>query len=182
MLADQAWFWALVAALTVALAAGEPRWRRAASAMRAGAVRRRLVREAAGQTVETGPKGRWSEPWLPGLLVGVWVCASPWIWGYEDTEGAVTADLVTGSAIALLSLAGIVFPALLALNLLAGLWLTIAPWLIGYGNDGGAVGLSDTLAGVVTCGLALRGMSVATRRLRAGPPGPVGRMPRRRAP
>lgn len=182
MLAEQAWFWALVAAVVVALAAGEPRWRRVASDIRAGALRRRLVREGAGQTVETTPTGPWSEPWLPGLLVGVWVCASPWIWGYEDADGAVTTDIVTGCAIASLSLAGIVFPALLALNLLAGLWLAVAPWLVGYGDDGGAVGLSDTLAGVVTCGLALWGMSAATRRLRAGPPGPVGRMPRRRAP
>jgi hypothetical protein len=182
MPADRAWFWALVAALTVALVSSERGWRRAASRIRARAVRRRLVEERAAQTIETDPAGPWSEPSLPGLLVGLWVCAAPWIWGYEDADGALAADLVTGSVIALVSLAGIVFPALLALNLLAGLWLTVAPWLVGYGNEGGAVGLSDTIAGIVTCGLALRGLSAATRRPRAGPPGPIGRMPRRRAP
>ena len=87
--------------------------------------------------------------------MGLWVCASPWIWGYDDVDGAIAADLVTGAAIAVVSLAGVVFPALLALNVLAGLWLTTAPWLVGFGTDSGPVGLSDTLAGIATCALAL---------------------------
>jgi hypothetical protein len=41
--------------------------------------------------------------------------------------------------------------------------------------------LSDTIAGIVACLLTLRGLTLATRRLRAGGPGPVGRVPRRRA-
>jgi hypothetical protein len=179
MPADRPWFWALVAAMVAALVLSEPWWRRMAAAVRAGAVRRRIVAEGAGRAVETAPAGPWSEPGVPGFLLGLWVCASPWVWGYEDADGAVATDLVTGGAIALIFLAGIVFPALLALNLLAGLWLAIAPWLVGYGNGGGSVGLSDTFAGIATCGLALRGLSVASRRLRAAPPGPVGRIPRR---
>jgi hypothetical protein len=135
--------------------------------------------EGAGMTVDGGPGGRWSEPWLPGVAVGLWVCAGPWVWGYDDVEGAIATDVLTGAAIAVVFLAGIPFPALLSLNVLAGLWLVTAPWLVGFGTAGGPVGLSDTVAGVVTCALALRGLSAATRRLRVARPGPVGRMPRR---
>jgi hypothetical protein len=179
MLAERWWFWAAVAVAAVAILLTESRWRRAAVALRGGALRRRLVEEGAGMTFDSGPGARWSEIWLPAMLVGLWVCGSPWIWGYDDIDGAIATDVVTGAVIAAVSIAGVVFPALLSLNLLAGLWLTTAPWLVGFGTEGGPVGLSDTIAGVVTCGLALRGMNAATKRLRAAQPGAVGRMPRR---
>ena len=156
MLAEQWWVWAAVGALTVAIVATEPRWR--------------------------SGEGRWSEPWLPAFFTGIWVCASPWIWGYDDVDGAIAADVVTGAAIAVVSLAGVVFPALLALNVLAGLWLATAPWLVGFGTDSGPVGLSDSLAGVATSALALRGMTAAARRVRLAEPGPIGRVPRRELP
>jgi hypothetical protein len=182
MAADQWWFWAAMGGLAVAIVATEPRWRSAAAAVRAAAARRRLVAEGVGRTIDSSDEGRWSEPWLPAFVVGLWVCASPWIWGYDDVDGAIAADLVTGAAIAVVALTGVVFPALLALNVLAGLWLTTAPWLVGFGTDSGPVGLSDTVAGVATSALALRGMSAATRRLRSAEPGPVGRVPGRDAP
>jgi SPW repeat-containing protein len=180
MLAERWWFWVLAATAAVAIVATEPRWRRATAALRAAAYRRRLVEAEPGMAVDPGPGGRWSEPSLPGLAVGLWICASPWIWGYDDVDGAIATDLVTGGLIAIVTLAGVLFPALLALNLLAGLWLAIAPWLVGYGRDDGAVGLSDTVAGLVTCVLALRGMTAATSRIRAAQPGPIGRIPGRR--
>ena len=111
--------------------------------------------------------------------MGLWICASPWIWGYDDVDGAIATDVVTGGRDRDRVAAGVLFPALLALNVLAGLWLTTAPWLVGYGTEGGAVGLSDAIAGVVTCALALRGLSAATSRLRAAQPGPIGRIPGR---
>jgi|SRR6185295_7786121 len=179
MLAERWWFWALVGAAAVAIAVTEPRWRRATAAFRAAALRRRLVEAGTGQGVDPGPGGRWSEPWLPGFAVGLWICASPWIWGYDDVDGAIATDVVTGGLIAIVSAAGVLFPALLALNVLAGLWLTTAPWLVGYGTDGNAVGVSDVVAGVVSCALALRGLTAATSRLRAAQPGPIGRIPGR---
>jgi len=182
MAAEQWWFWAAVGALAVAIVATEPRWRATAAAVRAAAVGRRLVAEGAGRTIERSSEGRWSEPWLPAFFMGIWVCASPWIWGYDDVDGAIAADVVTGVAIAVVSLAGVVFPALLALNVLAGLWLATAPWLVGFGTASGPVGLSDSLAGIATCALALRGMTAATRRVRSAEPGPIGRVPRREAP
>jgi hypothetical protein len=90
--------------------------------------------------------------------------------------------VVTGAAIAVVSLAAVVFPAVAALNVLAGLWLTTAPWLVGFGTDSGPVGLSDTLAGLATSALALLGMTAATRRMRSAEPGPIGRVPRREGP
>lgn len=182
MAAEQWWFWAAVGALAVAIVATEPRWRSAAAAVRAAAVGRRLVAEGPGLTIERSGEGRWSEPWLPAFFAGVWVCASPWIWGYDDVDGAIAADVVTGAAIAVVSLAGVVFPALLALNVLAGLWLTTAPWLVGFGADSGPVGLSDSLVGIATSALALRGMTAAARRVRSAEPGPIGRVPRRELP
>jgi hypothetical protein len=179
MLADDWWFWALTATAVAATVACEPAWRRAGAALRARALRGHLVEAAPGTAVDPEPGGPWSEPWLPGLLLGVWVCASPWIWGYDDADGAIATDVITGTAMALVSVLGIAFPALLALNVLAGLWLAIAPWLVGYGRDGDATGLSDTLAGILVAGLALRGMTAASRRLRAAQPGAVGRIPRR---
>ena len=179
MLAEHWWFWTAVGALAAAIVATEPRWRAAAAAVRAAALGRRLVADGAGLTFERGGEGRWSEPSLPAFFLGVWVCASPWIWGYDDVDGAIAADVITGAAIAAVSLASVVFPALLALNVLAGLWLTTAPWLVGFGTDSGAVGLSDSLAGIATSALALAGMTAATRRLRAAEPGPIGRVPRR---
>jgi hypothetical protein len=182
MLAEHWWFWAAVGALAAAVVATEPRWRTAAAAVRAAARGRRLVAAGAGLAFERGGEGRLSEPSLPGFLLGLWVCASPWIWGYDDVDGAVSADVITGAVIAAVSLAGVVFPALLALNVLAGLWLTTAPWLVGFGMDSGPVGLSDTLAGIAASALALLGMTAATRRLRSAEPGPIGRVPRRESP
>src|SRR5688500_1217530 len=129
MLAEHWWFWAGSGAFAAAILATEPRWRTAVAGVRGAALRRRLVTEGAGLTVDRGGEGRWSEPSVPAFLVGVWVCASPWIWGYGDVEGATAADVITGAAIAAVSLAGVIFPALLALNVLAGLWLMTAPWL-----------------------------------------------------
>jgi hypothetical protein len=176
MLAEHWWFWAVAAAIGVAVVATEPRWRVAGARVRAAALRGRLVAGQGGVSIDPAPGGPWSETYLPGFLIGLWVCASPWIWGYDDVDGAVATDAVTGGAIAVVSLAGVVFPALLALNLFAGLWLTVAPWLVGFGTDGGAVGLSDTGAGILVCVLALRGLTVATARVRAAQPGPVGRI------
>ena len=116
------------------------------------------------------------------LLLGLWVCASPWVWGYDSVEGAIAADVVTGCAIAAVALASRAIPALGALNVLAGLWLVTAPWLVGYGTHNGAVGLSDTVAGILVIALSLRRLAIAARRADAPAPGPVGRVRERRPP
>jgi hypothetical protein len=175
---EEWWFWALVVAAIAGAVALEPAYRRAVAQARESALRRRLLAPGPGARVSTEPGPRWSEASLPSVLVGAWIVASPWIWGYADVDGAVTCDVVTGGMIMLVSAAGVLFPALLALNLLAGLWLVTAPWLVGFGTEGGPVGLSDVLAGIAVCVLALRGLSEAGRRLRGAQPGAIGRVRR----
>src|SRR5204862_7810917 len=159
---------------------GRGPYRRLAAAARRRALEGSLVEPGAGRRIETAPGGFWSDlSWL-SLLLGAWVAASPWIWGYDDVDGAVTSDLVTGAVVMALTVAGIVLPGLNALNVLAGMWLVIAPWLVGYGSEGGPVGLSDTLAGVAIAALGVAALAAASRRIVPGPPMPVGRI--RRAP
>jgi hypothetical protein len=167
-----------VAAAVTGAAVVEPAYRRWAARARKAALQRRLVEPGPGARVFTDPGGRWSEVSLPLVLVGAWVIASPWTWGYADVDGAVACDSVTGGIVVLLSAASVLFPALLALNLLAGLWLVTAPWLVGFGTEGGAVGLSDVIAGLAICALALRGLTEAGRRLNAAQSGPIGRVRR----
>jgi SPW repeat-containing protein len=116
------------------------------------------------------------------LLLGLFVSASPWIWGYAEVDHAIATDVVTGSAIAAVALVSRAYPALGALNVLAGLWLVTAPWLVGYGTHGGPVGLSDTLAGILVCGLSVWRLVIEARRAQAPGPGPVGRIRRRPPP
>jgi hypothetical protein len=175
---EEWWFWALVAGAIVAAVAVEPAYRRGVARLRESALRRRIVEPGPGERVETKPGRRGSEPTLALLGIATWVALSPWIWGYDDVDGAVTSDVVTGVAIAGVSAAGAVFPALLALDVLAGMWLVTAPWLVGFGTENGLVGLSDVVAGIAVCILALQGMTEAGRRLRAARPGPIGRVRR----
>ena len=175
---EEWWFWALVAGVILAGIAVEPAYRRTVAGLRESALRRRIVEPGPGERVETRPGRRGSEPTLALLGIATWVALSPWIWGYDDVDGAVACDVVTGGAIGVVSAAGAVFPALLALDVLAGMWLVTAPWLVGFGTEGGPVGLSDVIAGIAVCVLALQGMTEAGRRLRAARPGPIGRVRR----
>src|SRR3954468_21651302 len=129
MPADHWWFWALAALALAVGAAASPVYRRAAARLRAWAVKHRLVDPGVGRRLDPEPAGFWGDlGWLL-MLTGAWVALSPWIWGYDSEPGAVATDVSAGAAIVLLSLGGILFPALLALNLLLGTWLMIAPWL-----------------------------------------------------
>jgi SPW repeat len=133
-----------------------------------------------GAVLDRRPRGLASEPSLPAAITGLWVVLGPWIWGYDDVDGAVLAAATGGGAIIVLSLASIVFPALWGLAAVAGSWLWVAPWIVGYGDSHGPVGLSDTLAGVLVVALAVRGMAVARSALRRGASGSqaVGRLVR----
>jgi hypothetical protein len=158
------------------------RYRLAAARARAAAVRRGIVQLPAGRTLDTRDRGFWSDLSWVSLLAGAWVMASPWIWGYDDVAGAIEVDLLTGGAIVIVSLAGVLFPALWTLNVLLGAWLVIAPWIVGYGHADGPVGLSDSLTGVLLCAVAIAGISSAQRALRPGQSGAIGRItPERRS-
>ena len=178
MLSDDLWFWALIALIAVAAALGSARYRAFAAGVRRAALRRNLIDPGPGQRLDVEAGGFASDlSWL-SLLLGAWVLASPWIWGYDDVSGAIATDVITGAAVIAITLASLVFPSLLALNVLAGAWLLLAPWLVGYGNEGGAVGLSDTIAGLAIAALAIAGLSSASKRVGPGTQGPIGRIQR----
>lgn len=177
-LADDWWFWGLVVASLITAVALSGRYRALTDRLRAAAVRRGIVALPAGHALDTRAGGFWSDlSWL-ALMAGGWVVASPWIWGYQDADGAIATDVVTGSIVIALTLAAIVFPALWALQLFAGTWLVIAPWLVGYGDANGPVGLSDTIAGIVICVVAISSLAASQRALRPGQPGAIGRVRR----
>src|SRR2546426_12625783 len=132
MLSDDWWFWALTALTVAGAALGSRRYRELTAAARRLSLQRGLVEPGQGRRLSLEAGGFWSDlSWL-SLLLGIWVGAGPWIWGYDDVEGAVTTDAVTGAAVVVLTIAGIVLPSLSAVNVLAGLWLVAAPWLGGY--------------------------------------------------
>src|SRR5438445_24085 len=119
---------------TAAAGFASPRYRAAAAAARSLALRRGLVDPGPGRRLVVDTGGFWSDlSWL-SLLLGVWVALGPWVWGYESVGGAVATDAITGAAVVIFTLAGIVFPSISALNVGAGLWLVVAPWLVGYGS------------------------------------------------
>jgi SPW repeat len=152
------------------------RYRALTARLRSAAVQRGLVSLPPGHKLDQRPRGFWSDlSWL-ALLTGSWVVASPWILGYQDADGAVATDVITGSVVIVLTVAAIVFPALWALHLFAGMWLVIAPWLVGYGNANGPVGLSDTIAGILICAIAIASLAASQRALRAGQTGAIGRI------
>ena len=177
-LADAWWFWAVVAILLLAAAAVSGRYRMLAARARAEAVRRGFVSLPPGLALGRATRGFWSDlSWL-ALAAGMWVVLAPWTWGYEDASGAIPTDVVTGTAVIALSLAAIVLPGLWALVLFAGTWLLIAPWIVGYGDANGPVGLSDTIAGVVICAVAITCLAGSQRALRRGDSRAIGRLRR----
>jgi hypothetical protein len=175
-LAGNWWFWALTAAALLTATALSNRYRRVAASIRAEAMKRRLVELPAGRRVARDPRSFWSDiSWL-AFLAGLWVLIAPWTWDYEDAGGAIATDVVTGALTITLALVAIVFPALWALDLVAGLWLVIAPWLVGYGDANGPVGLSDSIAGVTICAVAIASLSASERAIRAGEGRAIGRI------
>jgi hypothetical protein len=168
-LAENWWFWVLVAVTIGAAALLSARYRTLAAAARRGAIRRSLVELPRGKALRRPSGGFWNDvSWLV-LLSGAWVVLGPWTWGYDDAGGAVGTDTVTGALVIAVALAAIVFPALWTLELVAGLWLVVAPWLVGYGDANGPVGLSDAAAGVLIFAVAIAALSAAQRALRPSP-------------
>jgi hypothetical protein len=178
MLSNDWWFWALIALIAAAGALGSARYRAFAAGARRYALERNLIDPGPGRQLDVEAGGFASDLSWISLVLGAWVVASPWIWGYEDASGAIATDAITGSAVLALTLVGLVLPSVMALNVGAGLWLIVAPWFVGYGNEGGPVGLSDTVAGIALAGLAIAGLAAATKRVAPGGTGPIGRLRR----
>jgi SPW repeat-containing protein len=174
-MASSPWFWALGLVLLVAAAASSGSYARLSLRARRWGVRRGLVSLPPGRDLRPEPAlGRADISWL-SYPAAAWVIASPWTWSYDGVAGAIATDVVTGSCVALIALGAIFFPALWALEALAGLWLVTAPWVVGYGDANGPVGLSDSATGVLVAATALSGLVSASRSLRSGMSGGIGR-------
>jgi hypothetical protein len=179
-LADHGWYWALTAAVLLAAVALSSSYRALAAKARAASVRRGLVKLPTDHSLPRTPRGFWSDlSWL-ALAAGLWVVVAPWTWGYQDVDGAIATDVVSGAIVIALTVAAIVFPVLWALALLAGLWLVTAPWIVGYGDANGPTGLSDTIAGILICAVAIACLAASQRALRPGGATAIGRIRPRR--
>jgi hypothetical protein len=178
-LAENWWFWVVVAAALAGGFAFSGRYATFAAAARRAAVRRHLVELPEGKALRRTSAGFRAElSWLV-FAAGAWVVLGPWTWGYDGARGAIETDVVTGALVIAIAFAAIVFPALWTLELVAGLWLVLAPWLVGYGDANGPVGLSDTLAGLVIFAISIAALSAAERALRSSPgSGEIGRLRR----
>jgi hypothetical protein len=106
------------------------------------------------------------------ILLGIWLIASPWIFGYGGRPavlssvlaGALIATIAAGRLASLRSTAG-----LSGVNLLLGVWTITSPWLCEYTADVAAV-LNNVLLGVVVAALAIFSGS-ATVAAEKHPPG-----------
>jgi hypothetical protein len=172
-LADDWWFWALAGLALIPLAALARRWDSLVFRARRWTIARGLVSLGPGQALARPARIR-DPSWL-AIPIALWVGAGPWIWGYDDSDGAVATALITAAAVLLLAVGGVVFPALWALELVVALWLVVAPWLVGYGDEGGPVGLSDTICGLLLAAVSVAALSAAERRLRTSAGG-IGRL------
>ena len=177
----------------VVLGAGGRRSGAVAVALRAAVARRscgRARRLAAGggglRRAAAGPGARpplrrASGPtsWL-ALPIAAWVGASPWIWGYDDVDGAIATDVVTGARRSLLALAGDRLPGAAGRsNVLAGLWLVDRPGSSATATTAGRSGLSDThrRRAADARSRAARALTAAERRAAARRPAGIGRLP-----
>lgn len=103
----------------------------------------------------------------PGLLLGLYCAASPWIVHYTASQPSVaTHNLIMGIAIGLLALGFTRAPermyglswAMCAL----GVWMIVSPWIVGSGPDAGVVwnniviGAPAVVLGLVCAGTAAK--------------------------
>jgi type III secretory pathway component EscS len=98
------------------------------------------------------------------ILLGIWLIASPWIFGYTGTPPvliggtpAVMNSVIVGAMIAILAasrLASLRDSAILSgVNLILALWTIASPWVYGYASNVGAV-RDNVLLGVAIATLA----------------------------
>lgn len=77
------------------------------------------------------------------VVLGCWLIASPWIFGYTLNASGFWNSIVAGALIALLAAARFSSPRSSVgsswLNLLLGLWTIASPWIYGYAANGAAM-------------------------------------------
>jgi hypothetical protein len=91
------------------------------------------------------------------VLLGCWLIASPWIFGYTSDISAFWNGIAVGALIAVLAASRFSSPrsglGSSWLNVLLGLWTIASPWVYGYAANGAA--MWDCIAvGIVVTALA----------------------------
>lgn len=91
------------------------------------------------------------------LVLGAWLVASPWIFGYQMVSGATWDSVVIGALIFIIGVTrvvSLVAPTLARVNVVLGLWTIASPWIFGYAT--GEPGMWNSIAvGIVVAVLAL---------------------------
>ena len=116
------------------------------------------------------------------VLLGCWLIASPWIFGYAVSASAFWSSVVVGALVALLALSRFSAPrsgtGLNWLSFLLGLWAIASPWIYAYWVNGAAkwdnvaVGIAVALVAMLA---ALGGRASSGNRHRGNPTATVAR-------
>lgn len=106
-------------------------------------------------------------------LVGILLIASPWVFGFNDSNSAQWTAIIVGGVLLVTSLmtnyeVGMVRAIPMRMHLMAdavvGVFLVIAPWLLGFGDEGTNAWLPFVAIGVAEIGTALMTETVPRRR------------------
>jgi hypothetical protein len=92
------------------------------------------------------------------LVLGGWLAASPWMFGYGAIGTDACNSVVAGALIfatGLSSFRSLGRPVLISVSLLCGFWTLASPWIFGY-VDGKPATWNDLLIGLAVEFLALR--------------------------
>ncbi len=91
------------------------------------------------------------------LVLGAWLIASPWIFGYSAFTAGAWDSVVIGAIIFVIGLTRVVSlvgPALARVNVVLGLWTIASPWIFGYAGGEPAM-WNSIVVGIVVALLAL---------------------------
>ena len=112
------------------------------------------------------------------LVLGAWLIASPWIFGYSTIDAAAWDSVVVGAIILIIGLTRVVSlvgPALARVNIVLGLWTIASPWIFGYAAGGPAMWNSVAVGVVVTLLALLSANATVLRDRRERHLAPTGR-------
>lgn len=97
---------------------------------------------------------RWQDQVI--LLLGLWLFASPWVFGYLSGSPIALNASITGALIALMAAFDLfkTYAWAVVVSLLAGVWIAVSPWVAALA-DRDALMLSNVIAGIAVAVLAL---------------------------
>jgi hypothetical protein len=91
------------------------------------------------------------------VLIGAWIVASPWVFGFADTHPVATwSTVMLGVAIGVIAAIEMEFLSKIEewLVVALGAWTIASPWVLGFAHLRGAT-ISMVVAGIAVVGLTL---------------------------